>query len=128
MPKFAPCLKRSPIMKFKTKLAIIILMILGSAILMNQISQPLAIIQSKADIEQSDDGKSTESDDAVYVLQANLAINSFSEVTLHQELYQIREIILDEVADPQPVHAIQQITETDHFRTLFRKVISTNAP
>ena len=128
MPKFAPCLKRSPIMKFKTTLAVIILMILGSALLMNQISQPLAIIQSKADIEESDDGKSTETDDAVYVLQANLAINSFSEVTLHQELYQIREIILDEVADPQPVHAIQQITETDHFRTLFRKVISTNAP
>jgi len=115
-------------MKLKTNLAIIILMILGSAVLMNQISQPLAIIQSKTDIEQSEDGKSTETDDEVYVLQANLAINSFSQVTLHQELYQIREIILDEVADPQPVHAIQQITETDHFRTLFRKVISTNAP
>lgn len=102
-------------------------MILGSAVLMNQISQPLAIIQSKANIEQSDDGETTDSKD-VYVLQANLAINSFSHITLHQELYQIREIILDEVADPQPVHAIQQITETDHFRTLFRKVISTNAP
>lgn len=115
-------------MKFKTHLAIIILMIIGSALLMNQISQPLAIIQSKADIEQNEEGKSTESDDAVYVLQANLAINSFTEVTLHQELYQIREIILDEVADPHPVHALQQITETDHFKTLFRKVISTNAP
>jgi hypothetical protein len=115
-------------MKFKTHLAIIILMILGSAILMNQISQPMAIIQSKADVEQSDDGKSTETDDTVYVLQANLAINSFSQVTLHQELYQIREIILDEVADPQSVHDIQRITETDHFKTLFRKIISTNAP
>ena len=115
-------------MKFKTHLAIIILMILGSSVLMNQISQPLTIIQSKADVEQSEDGKSTESDDAVYVLQANLAINSFSQITLHQELYQIREIILDEVADPQPVHDIQRVTETDHFKTLFRKVISTNAP
>ena len=103
-------------------------MILGSAVLMNQISQPLAIIQSKTDIEQSDDGNTADTDDAVYVLQSNLVINSFSHITLHQELYQIREIILDEVADPQPVHAIQQITETDHFRTLFRKVISTNAP
>ena len=103
-------------------------MILGSAVLMNQISQPLAIIQTKADVEQSDDGESTEAEDALYVLQANLAINSFSQVTLHQELYQIREIILDEVADPQPVHDIQEITVTDHFKTLFRKVISTNAP
>ena len=115
-------------MKLKTHLAIIILMILGSAVLMNQISQPMAITQGKADIEQNEDGKSTEKDDVFYVLQSNLAINSFSQVTLHQELYQIREIILDEVADPQPVHAIRQITETDHFKTLFRKVISTNAP
>ena len=67
-------------MKFKTHLAIIILMILGSAVLMNQISQPLAIIQSKTDIEQSEDGKTTDSDDAVYVLQSNLAINSFSNI------------------------------------------------
>ena len=115
-------------MKFKTHLAIIILMILGSAVLMNQISQPLTIIQSKVDIEHNDDGKTPESDDAVYVLQANLAINSFSQLTLHQELHQIREIIMDEVADPQPIHSIQKITESDHFRTLFRKVISTNAP
>jgi hypothetical protein len=115
-------------MKLKTHLAIIILMILGSAVLLNQISQPLAIVQSKADVEQNEDTESTESDDAVYVLQANLAINSFTQVTLHQELYQIREIVLDEVAKPQPVHAVQQITETDHFKTLFRKVISANAP
>ena len=103
-------------------------MIIGSAILMNQISQPLSIIQIKADVENHEDDETTESDDAVYVLQANLAINSFSQVTLHQELHQIREIILDEVAKPQPVHAIQKITETDHFKTLFRKVISANAP
>lgn len=115
-------------MKIKTHLALIILMVLGSSLLMNQISQPLAIVQSKADVEQSDDTESTDSDEAIYVLQANLAINSFSQVTLQQELYQIREIILDEVADPQPVHTIQQVTETDHFKTLFRKVISTNAP
>ena len=103
-------------------------MILGSAVLLNQISQPLVIVQIKADVEQSEDTESTESDEAVYVLQANLAINSFSQVTLHQELYQIREIILDEVAKPQSVNAVQQITETDHFKTLFRKVISANAP
>jgi hypothetical protein len=115
-------------MKIKTHLAIIILMILGSSVLMNQISQPLAIVQNKADVEEGQNTESTDSDDALYVLQANLAINSFSPVTLHQELYQIREIVLDEVAKPQPVNAVQQITETDHFKTLFRKVISANAP
>jgi hypothetical protein len=115
-------------MKFKAHLAVAVLMILGSAVLTNQISQPLTIIQSKADVEQNDDSKSTDSDDAVLVLQANLAINSYSQVTLHQELHQIREIFLDEVTDHQPVHVVKKITETDHFKTLFRNVISTNAP
>ena len=115
-------------MKLNIHLPIIILMILGSAVLLNQISQPLAIIHSKANTEQSEDGKSTDSDNPTYVFQAKLAINSFSQVTLHQELFQIREIILDEVADPHPSHTIQRITETDHFKTLFRKVISANAP
>jgi hypothetical protein len=114
-------------MKFKYHL-VIILMILGSAILLNQVSQPLAVIQADADVELGEGEESTESEDEVYVFQANLAINSSTTVTLQQELYQIREILLDEVADPQPVHAIQQIAETDHFKTLFRKVISANAP
>ena len=114
-------------MKFKSHL-VIILMILGSAILLNQVSQPLAVIQANADFEQNDNEDSAESEDEVFVLQANIAINSSSTVTLHQELYQIREIILDEVADPHPVHEIQQIAETEHFKTLFRKVISANAP
>jgi hypothetical protein len=115
-------------MKLRAHLAVIILMILGSALLMNQISQPLAIIQIKAEVEQNDDNQSTNSDDEVFVLQANLAINSFSQVTLHQELHQIREIFLDEVTDHHPVHVVKKITETDHFKTLFRKVISANAP
>jgi len=115
-------------MKLKTHLAIIILMILGSAVLLNQISQPLAVVQNKVDVEEGQNAESTDSDDALYVLQANLAINSFSQVTLNQELHQIREIVLDEVAKPQPVNPVQQITETDYFKTLFRKVISANAP
>jgi len=114
-------------MKFKAHF-VIIWIILGSALLVNQISQPLAVIQSQADVEQDEDGRSTESNEDVYVLQANLAISSFSQVTLHQELHQIREIILDDVAEAHPVHAIQHFAESDHFKTLFRKVISTNAP
>jgi len=115
-------------MKFKTHLAVIILTILGSALLLNQISQPLTVIQSEADVEQQNDSETTDSDDEVTVLQANLAINSSSQVTLHQELHQIREIFLDEVTDHQPAHIVKKMTETDHFKTLFRKVISANAP
>jgi len=115
-------------MKFKNHLAIVILMILGTVLLLNQVSQPILVLQTKADTEKKDDGKTTDSGEQGYILQENVAINSITSITLHQELYQIREIILDEVADPQPVREINALTESDHFRTLFRKVISPNAP
>ena len=115
-------------MKIKTHLAIIVLMILGTAILLNQVSQPLVVVQAKASTEQSEDGDSTEPGQETYVLQANVAINSFTPISLHQELYQIREIILDEVNDQQSTLEIENLTESDHFRTLFRQVISPNAP
>ena len=114
-------------MKSKNHLAII-LIILGSAVLVNQVTQPLSVVQTKTDVEQGEGSKPTDSDEAIYVLQTNLAINSFSQVTPHQELYQIREILLDEVSDPHPVYATQRLTGSDHFKALFRKVISTNAP
>ena len=115
-------------MKIKTHLLIIIWMMLGSAILLNQVIQPIMIVDSKANTEQSDDGKANEADEDTYVLQANVAINSFSPISLHQELYQIREIILDEVEDPQSTLEVENLTESDHFRTLFNQVISPNAP
>lgn len=86
------------------------------------------VVQVKANTEQSEDGDATESSQEVYVLQANVAINSFTPISLHQELYQIREIILDEVDDPQSALEVENLTESDHFRTLFRQVISPNAP
>jgi hypothetical protein len=114
-------------MKLKTHLAIIIWMIIGSAVLVNQISQPIALIEPDADFAQGDDN-TQDSDEATYVLQANVAINSFTPVTLHQELHQIREIILDEVADPQEYHIGLQRPESDHFKTLYSQLISPNAP
>lgn len=115
-------------MKIKTHLLIIIWMMLGSAILLNQVIQPIMIVETEVKTEQSDDGNATESDEDTYVLQANVAINSFSPISLHQELYQIREIILDEVEDPQSTLEVENLTESDHFRTLFSQVISPNAP
>jgi hypothetical protein len=115
-------------MKLKTHLAILIWMILGSAVMVNQVAQPIAMIEPNVDVTQSDDNESTDSDKELYVLQANVAINSFSPVTLNQELHQIREIILDEVADPQEFHIGLQRTDSDHFRALYSQLISPNAP
>jgi hypothetical protein len=76
-------------MKLKTHLAIIILMILGTAIMLNQVSQPLMVVQAKAGTEKSEDGDATESGEEIYVLQGNVAINSFTPISLHQELYHL---------------------------------------
>ncbi len=116
-------------MKGKTFSAVVIWMLLGSAILVNQVSQPMAKLQAQARVEQGEeDTQATGSHEQVYVVQDNLAINSFSQINLHQELYQIREIILDEVADPQHFYLVTDISGSSLFRTLFRQVISPNAP
>ena len=115
-------------MKTKHHLAITILMFLGLTIMVNQVSQPVTIVRSAIEAQNDDSDANPTTDDDSFVLQANLVVNSISQVTPHHELYQIREILLDEVADPLPVHDTNLISETNHFRTLFRKVISANAP
>ena len=100
-------------------------MTLSVAIVTAQVSQPL--MAKSFDVEQSatDDNNSA---DEEYSISPDVAITSASGLSLSQEFYKIREIILDEVADPHVVHVAQKLTETDHFKTLFRKVISANAP
>jgi hypothetical protein len=102
-------------------------MLLGTALLVTQVSQPL-VLDDSAEIEQADENDSHDADAPHWVVATDLAINTISQVDLHQELYQIREIILDEVADPHIIHPAQKLSDSDHFRTLFRNVISTNAP
>lgn len=103
-------------------------MILGLTIVVNQVSQPQSIVKTTVEDSQKDDSETSTTDDQTYILQANLAISSISQITPHQEFYQIREIVLNEVSDPLPAHDTPYIAGTSHFRTLFRKVISTNAP
>lgn len=100
-------------------------MILGVAIVVSQVSQP--VIAKNIDVEQSATGDDNAADEQI-AISPDLAITSSSGLTLNQEFYKIRDIILDEVADPHVIHVAQKLTESDHFRTLFRKVISTNAP
>lgn len=96
-------------------------------ITVNQVAQPVAIVKTTVEKSSDDSGTST-NEEQTYILQANLVVGSITQVTPHQELYQIREIILNEVRDPLPEHHTPYFTGTSHFRTLFRKVISTNAP
>lgn len=127
MYKFASLLKKMAV-EIKRHIAVIIWMLLISALLVTQVSQPLAQLSYSSDIEQTDDSDEADSQESYSIISADLALNSISQLNLHQEFYQIREIVLDEVADPHVVHVAQHLTESDHFRTLFRNVISTNAP
>ena len=124
-----PALKNEDwIMKFKTHLAVIILMILGMAIMANQVTQSLTTNQASDETEQNDTSSTQNSEEEICFVQSNLAINSFTPITLNQEFYQIREIILDEVADPQHSQDNVGLSEGGNFKTLFRQVINPNAP
>lgn len=96
------------------------------AVVATQVSQP--VIAQTQNVEDSTSAEENASDEVVISAGADFAVTSASGLHLNQEFYQIREIFLDDVADPHVVHDAQKLTETDHFRTLFRKVISTNAP
>lgn len=100
-------------------------MTLGIAVIVSQVSQP--VLASNQAVEQST-ADDQETDETQYSVGADIAITSAAGLNINQEFYQIREIFLDEVADPHVIHVGQNLTETDHFKTLFRKVISANAP
>ena len=125
--KFATRLRGEGLKK-KLSFNFIVWILLGVAIVISQVEQPLYADQLDIKTEQSDQSDQESSDETRLVIAADLAINSISGLNLHQELYQIREIILDDVADPHIVHLAQNHIDSDHFRTLFRNVISANAP
>lgn len=103
-------------------------MILGVSVMANQVSQP--IVQNPAvDIsDQEEQSSSSQDDEKSYRLQSKLAITSLTTINLQHELYQIREIILNDVSDPHEVHIVAGLSKENNFRTLFRPVISPNAP
>lgn len=96
------------------------------AVVASQVSQP--VVAKSQSIEESTTSEDDASEEVVITASEDLAITSASGLNLNQEFYQIREIFLDDVADPHVIHLAQKLTETDHFKTLFRKVISANAP
>lgn len=111
-------------------IAALTLVLLVSALLVTQVSQPVFNWSYTPETEQTDLPNSDEagSEATHAVVSADLALNSISHLNIHQEFYQIREIILDEVTDTHVVYVAHKLAESDHFKILFRNVISTNAP
>ena len=102
-------------------------MVLGLAVVMSQVAQPV-VAKTTTKVEQAAQADDDSPEQQQIKASKDLAVNSLTGLNLNQELYQIREIVLNDVTDPHVVHFAQKLTETDHFKTLFRKVISTNAP
>lgn len=113
--------------KRKNKFHLLFWMILGIAVVVSQVNQPV-LAKASSKIEQSAQSDDETSEVEHVSVSTDLAVSSTVSLNPNQEFYQIREIILDEVADPHVVHVAQKLAETDRFKTLFRKVISTNAP
>lgn len=110
---------------FKSQLFIAIVFgFLGSAMLVQQVSaielQVAATEEATAD-DQSNDEETASLD----VSQA--AINSAVGVHLTQEFHQIMEIRFESKNDPEIENEVA-LFDSGHYRTLFRQVISPNAP
>ena len=109
-------------------LSALIILLVGMAVLTSQVAQPLwaaTTVQQENNRPDKEHNNDTRADAPELY---NPVINSAPQINLHLERYQIREIVLNEVADPHPVTSPARLAESEHFRTLFRKVISTNAP
>lgn len=119
---------KKPAMHTGKFLSALIILLIGMAVLTTQVAQPLwaaTTVQQEDNRPDKEHNKDTRADAPELY---NPVINSAPQINLHLERYQIREIVLNEVADPHPVTSPVRLTESKHFRTLFRKVISTNAP
>lgn len=102
----------------------LIWVILGSAVLVQQVSAA-PVASSSIESSTSDDSDEQEEEEVVSVSQA--AINSVVGVHLTQEMHQIMEIRFESKNDPETEDEVT-LFETEHHRTLFRQVISPNAP
>ena len=123
--KFAPCSMKDVIYIVKSQLFLsLIWVILGSAVLVQQVSAT-PVASNSIESSTTDDSDEDEKEEVVSVSQA--AINSVVGVHLTQEMHQIMEIRFESKNDPETEDKVT-LFETEHHRTLFRQVISPNAP
>jgi flagellar basal body-associated protein FliL len=102
----------------------IVWVILGSVMVLQQVSATPAVMFS---IESSANDNADEKQEAEIVAVSQAAINSVVGVHLTQALHQIMEIKFEFKNDPEPEDEVT-LFEAGHLRTLFRQVISPNAP
>lgn len=114
---------------YKQSSAALLVILLGMSVLVYHTAQTyvnvLYVSQVKAKEDSSTKKDKQSSEKQVYASPD--VILSVSSIHLDQEFYQIKEIVFGAEEDSED---IPHVTEhyTSYFRTLFRQVISPNAP
>ena len=123
--QFAPGSMKAVHRIFKSQLFIAIVFgFLGSAMLVQQVSALELQVTVAEETESGDEN--TEGNVASFNV-SQTAINSVVGVHLTQELHQIMEIRFESKNDPEFENEVA-LFDSGHYRTLFRQVISPNAP
>lgn len=122
--KFAPCSMKRINLIIKSRTCIATLVVILSVSFLTQ--QVYAYEAENIAVEQTDDSTG-ESETLPHIEASKAAINSVVSVQLVQGYHQIKEIRFESKDDPVPTNEVA-LFESGHYRTLFRRVISPNAP
>lgn len=122
--KFAPGSMKRVQLILKSSAFIATLVVILSVSFVTQ--QVYAFENQKLVLEQKDDS-SSDSETIPHFEASKAAINSVVHVELAQGYHQIMEIRFESKDDPVPTNEITKF-DSGHYRTLFRQVISPNAP
>lgn len=106
----------------------LLVVLLVTAVLVYHTAQTYVKAVQLTQIEKSSDKADTDTSDSQKEVYASAdVILSVSSIHLDQEFYQIKEIVFGDEEDSEHVpHITERLTS--YFRTLFRQVISPNAP
>lgn len=113
---------------YKQSSTLLVVILLGMAVLVYHTTQTYVNAVQLAHIEKSTNEQNKDTPDShKEVYTASDVILSVSSIHLDQEFYQIKEIVFGDEEDSEDVPYLT-IHFTSYFRTLFRQVISPNAP
>ena len=113
---------------YRQSTTFLLVILLGMVVLVYHTAQTYVSVKQVAEVNTTD-GKANEKtpDSQKQVSASPDVILSVSSIHLDQEFYQIKEIVFGVEEDSEDVpHTTENFTS--YFRTLFRQVISPNAP
>ena len=112
---------------YKQPTAFLLVILLGMSVLVYQTKQTYVQVVKIEQAKTANDSNEESPDSHEVFIVSQDVILSISSIQLDQEFYQIKEILF---GDDESVETEPNVVERSpsYFRTLFRQVISPNAP